>query len=116
MSIKAKLFLQIIVPVLCVKVLGCIMALRIAISQHQQLLKETLSSNLVELEMELVQMTEELKEEFAADLQNPNFISSIRSLSIYSDNIPDLKRELQCKIINYLHGYIRNRKYELIAF
>jgi PAS domain S-box-containing protein len=115
MSIRAKLLLQTLVPVLCVTVLGCITALWITISQHHQLVKETLSSNLAQLAMELDQSTEKLKEELVADLQNPNLISSIRSLSIFSGNVPDLKRNIQCKIINYLRGFILNKNYELIA-
>jgi PAS domain S-box-containing protein len=115
MSIRAKLLLQTLVPVLCVTVLGCITALWITISQHHQLVQETLSTNLAQLKTELNQSTEKLEEELTADLQNPNLISSIRSLSIFSGNIPDLKRNIQCKIINYLHGFIRNKNYELIA-
>ncbi|KPA14806.1 multi-sensor hybrid histidine kinase [Candidatus Magnetomorum sp. HK-1] len=115
MSIKLKLLLQTLMPLLCVTVLGSITALWITSSQHHQLVRESLSANLYQLKTELDQLADIVKEELAADLKHPSLISSIRSLYMFSNNIEDLKRSIQCKIINYLHNFIRNKDYELIA-
>ena len=76
MSIKAKLLLQTLIPVLCVTILGCITVLWITISHYKQLAKENLTSNLSQLKSEFDQSAEKLEEELIADLQNPNLISS----------------------------------------
>ncbi|MBF0121075.1 MAG: response regulator [Desulfobacterales bacterium] len=115
MSIKYKLLLQTLIPLLCVTVLGGITAVWVAVTQHHQIAHETLSNNLDQLKMELDQDAERLGQKLTDDLSDPNLISSIRSLSIFSGNIPDLKRNIQCKIINYLLTFIRNQKHEFIA-
>jgi len=115
MSIKLKLLIQNFIPLLCVTILGCIIALWITISQHHQLVRETLSANLYQLKNELDEVAKTVEEELKADLKHPNLNSSIRSLFMFDNNMPDLKRSIQCKIIEYLNSLIRNKDYELIA-
>ncbi len=59
-TIKFKLLIQAIIPILFVTLFGAITSLWITVSQHRDMLHERLASNLRHLETELDQMAEEL--------------------------------------------------------
>ncbi|MBF0227116.1 MAG: diguanylate cyclase [Desulfobacterales bacterium] len=115
MSIKRKLWLAITL-LIGVTIIGSIASLWITTSQYREMIHNSLSSNIRQLNIELEQLSEKLKETLILEVEEQDIISVTRSLYLIEDNASELKRNIQCDTIKKFQELIRNKNYDLIAF
>lgn len=115
MSIKFKLWILALIPMLCVTLFGIFSILWITYSQQQKLIKETLIANINQLENEVefavTQLENTLKEQVIKD----DFISSALSLYKIKNSIPELRRTFQCETITGIQKLTIEKEYDTVA-
>ncbi|MGR3176813.1 MAG: hypothetical protein ACUZ8E_01995 [Candidatus Anammoxibacter sp.] len=115
MSLKLKLWIQALVPILCVTILVSVIVLWTTISQQKQLIKSTLISNVKQLENEINLATANLKQTIEEHINKSGIIKSVRSLYNITNTFPELKRTILCETISTLQQIIHGKEYNVIA-
>ena len=116
MSIKLKLLIQTMIPVLCVTLLGAAAALWITVSEHKKLARKELVENLGQLQTELDQQAAGLLKSLDACVQDGEFVSTARSLHLLATGEVSLMRNLQCQVMQHLQKALQNMGGDLAAF
>ncbi len=115
MTLKLKLWIQALVPILCVTILGGAFVLWTTISQQKQLIKNTLISNVKQLENEIRFASANLEKTINEHINKSNIVESARSLYKITDTLPELKRTIQCETISALQQLIQGKEYDVVA-
>ncbi len=115
MSIKFKLWIQAIIPILCVTLFGGFSILWITITQQENLIKENLGADLLQLENEIKFTAIQLEETLKKQVINRDFIRSIHSLYKINSGFPELKKAIQCKSAVLIRELTFEKGYDLVA-
>lgn len=97
MSIKFKLLVQALIPVLCIILFGGGSLLWTTIAQQKNLIKENLDSNILHLENEIKFTVVQMEKTLKKGVLNRDLIRYVRSLYTIKEGFPELKRTVQCK-------------------
>ncbi|MDH5638778.1 MAG: ATP-binding protein, partial [Nitrospinota bacterium] len=112
MSLKIKLLLQGLAPVVIVTVLGAGFVLWVSASQQQTLIRDALSSNLAQLETEINSSAAAMESTMESVTHKSKIISSARSLFKIQGAIPKLRREVLCEITMDIQRLVIDKNYE----
>lgn len=120
MKIRTKIFLQTLLPVFFITSVGLIAALRITVSQHNEMVNHALTSNLNALKLELDQLALEQKKILEDEFQSPNLevrsiVATIDSLYSIPDVMSELKHTAQCQVIYSLQEIVKNHNLDQIS-
>ncbi len=115
MSIRLKLWIQTLIPILFIAVFGIVSMLWITYSQQRKLINETLISNINQLENELNFAANNFEKTLVNHVNKPQFISPARALFKITDSVIGLKKTFQCEAITQLQQLIRNKEFDTVA-
>jgi signal transduction histidine kinase/FixJ family two-component response regulator len=115
LSIKFKLWIQAIIPILCVTLFGGGSILWITITQQENLIKENLGADVLQLENEIKFTAIQLEETLKKQVINRDFIRSIHSLYKINSGFPELKKAIQCKSAVLIRELTFEKGYDLVA-
>jgi signal transduction histidine kinase/ActR/RegA family two-component response regulator len=115
MSIKFKLWIQALIPILCVTLFGGGALLWITITQQKNLVKENLDANILFLENEIKFSAIQLEKTLKKQVLNRDLIRYIRSLHTIKSDFPELRRTVQCKAAILIRELTLGKGYDLAA-
>jgi signal transduction histidine kinase len=115
MSIKFKLWVQALIPILCVTLFGGGALLWITITQQKNLIRENLSSNILFLENEINFTAIQLEKTLKKQAINRDLIRYVRSMHTIKSGFPELKRTVQCKAAILIRELTLEKGYDLVA-
>ncbi len=115
MSIRLKLWIQTLIPILCITVFGIISMLWITYSQQRKLIHENLISNNRQLENEITFAANNFKKALSDHVNIKQFVNPARALFKMTDSIIGLKKTFQCEAISQLQQLLRNKNFDLVA-
>jgi len=115
MSIKFKLWIQALIPILCVTLFGIVSILWTTISQQRKLINDVLISNIQQLENEINFAKDILGKTLQDHVNTREVIKSFQALLKIKDSIPELKRTFQCETISELRQLLIDKEYDTVA-
>ena len=115
MSIRLKLWIQTLIPILFIAVFGIISMLWITYSQQRKLIHETLISNNNQLENEIKFTANNFEKTLSDHVNKKQFVNPARALFKITDSIAGLKKTFQCKAISQLQQLLRNEEFDWVA-
>jgi signal transduction histidine kinase len=115
MSIKFKLWIQSLIPILCVTLFGGGALLWITITQQKNLIKENLTAKILFLENEVKFTASQMEKTLKKQIMNRDLIRYVRSLHTIKSDFPELKRTVQCKAAILIRELTFEKGYDLVA-
>jgi len=115
MSIKFKLWIQALIPILCVTLFGIVSILWTTISQQRELINDVLTSNVQQVKNEIDFSRDLLVETLLDHVNNREIVHSFQALLKINDSIPELKKLFQCNAIFKLQQLLTDKEYDVIA-
>ena len=115
MSIRLKLWIQTLIPILFIAVFGIISMLWITYSQQRKLIHETLISNNNQLENEIKFTANNFEKTLSDHVNKKQFVNPARALFKITDSIAGLKKTFQCKAISQLQQFLPNEEFDWVA-
>ena len=117
-SLKTKLFIIVLIPLILATVAGIISVSWITLSQHKQQAFTHLGHNNQLFQYELRNTIKQMKQTIKALITNPDLrskIQSIRENSQMEDNMADLLAGVRSQIIQSLQKTVIDRGYDLVV-
>ena len=115
MSIKLKLLIQTLIPILCVTLLGAAAAIWITVTEHKNLARKDLVENLGQMRTDLDRMAGSLVKSIDAIIQDSEFVSTARSLHLLGTGDATLMRNLQCQVMQQLQKSLQTTGGDVVA-
>lgn len=110
-----KLWIQALIPLLCIILITGVSMTWITLSQHRQLSKEKLESNLQLLQTEIADFKLEIKNKIKKRAQSERISSLIKSYYLLPNNLTNLKQTLQCEIASLLKTFSKHDEFDVFA-
>ncbi|MBN4078151.1 hypothetical protein JYT29_02350, partial [Nitrospina gracilis] len=110
MSIKFKLWIQALIPILCVTLFGIVSILWTTISQQRELINDVLTSNVQQVKNEIDFSRDLLVETLLDHVNNREIVHSFQALLKINDSIPELKKLFQCNAIFKLQQLLTDKE------
>lgn len=115
MSIRLKLWIQTLIPILFIAGFGIISMLWVTHSQQRKLIYETLISNNNQLENEINFAANNFEKDLSLHVNNKQFVNPARALFKITDSIAGLKKHFQCEAISQLQHLLRSKEFDVVA-
>jgi signal transduction histidine kinase/CheY-like chemotaxis protein len=115
MSIKFKLWIQALIPILCVTLIGGGVLLWATITQQKDLVKGSLDNNILHLKNEINFVSNQLEKALKKQALSRDLIRYARSLNSIKNDFPELKRTIQCKAAILISELTSERDFDLAA-
>jgi serine phosphatase RsbU (regulator of sigma subunit) len=114
-SIKLKLLIQTLIPVICVTLLGAVTALWITISEHNKSARKNLTENMGQLKHELDELAAGVRQALDSSVQDRELITTARSLHLLKEGNSTLEQDLQCQVMQQLQRRLQALNFDLVA-
>ncbi len=115
MSIRIKLWIQTLIPILLITIFGIVSMLWITYSQQRKLIHETLISNNNQLENEINFATNNFERALTNHVNRKKFVNPVRALFKITDSFIGLKKAFQCESISQFQQLLRQQEFDLVA-
>ncbi len=115
MSIRLKLWIHTLIPILFITVFGIISMLWITYSQQRTLIHENLISNNRQLENEITFAANNFEKALSDHVNIKQFVNPARALFKMTDSIMGLKKTFQCEAISQLQQLLQKKNFDLVA-
>ncbi|MDH5755355.1 MAG: response regulator [Nitrospinota bacterium] len=113
MSLKVKLWLQSLAPVVIVILLGSISIIWVTVNQQKRLIHDALGSNLKQLDAEINTHAAQMQETLDFVANRTKTVPTTLTLLKIKESIPELKREMQCETTSDIQRLVVDKNYEI---